>query len=368
VTYTQNYTITANDLSKYTNGTFTNHATLTYKYKSTYGQGSYDASASASVSCKINGIVSYSWMDGLPEGLTEDSTNYPLPDEAIAEYESLVTVESYDGLRTYDEVNESGRITGTWTFMGWKYNGAYCKADSTVTMPTNDSIEFVGIWEYKAAPTYSVSYDWGEVAPEDATLPTDGSEYLSGESYEVDGEYDEDTTIDDGVLIWSFSGWTLDNNIVIGSKEIENEDVTLKGEWSATNKYTSLTITKSGCSSLDANQSFLFYVKGKVDNKDLNLNVHGNGSITIDGLEVGETYTIRENHDWSWRYDQSRWAFTTGDDANKKSGTGDDEIVITLSETGNQLTVTNTRNKTSWLDGNTYNVNKFTGTTTNTTD
>ena len=102
-----------------------------------------------------------------------------------------------------------------------------------------------------------------------------------------------------------------------------------------------LTITKSGGQDIDENQSFLFDVTGP-NGFHKRVVINGNGSVTIKGLKIG-TYTVKEVRGWSWRY--------TPDSAEKQ---------VTLKATGeNNVTFTNTRSNTAWLDGNAYSKNEF---------
>ena len=113
---------------------------------------------------------------------------------------------------------------------------------------------------------------------------------------------------------------------------------------------TTLTITKSGAAvnadgtGLDAGQSFLFKVTGAGLPKDgLLIAINGNGSETISGLTVGQEYTVTEVESWSWRY----------------TANGGQPYTITLQPNGNTLTITNTRDKAQWLDGDCYKENNF---------
>ncbi len=360
LSYTAEYEISSADVDKYTNGTFWNEATLEYTYKSEYSAGTKDAFASAAISCKINGIVYYVWMEGLPEEITNDTTNYPLPGSETVTYGETITVKDYTGNPTYDVVNSDGLVVGTWEFVGWKYNGTDYAAGSTLTMPQNDSVEFVGIWEYTPSPVYTVTYEWMN-APAGTTLPTDSNRYYERQEYFVDSMYQEGTTIDDGTAIWTFSGWTLEGTVVSGTQTMGNANVTLVGEWTSEQKFTSLTIKKDGYSeyeSIDPNQTFLFQVTGDV--VDLTVTVHGAGSVTITGLKVGETYTVTELTEWSWRYEVDVWSFTTGGETDA-SGTANGAEII-LGATGNEITFTNRRSEQKWLDGDSYRVNIFTET------
>lgn len=123
---------------------------------------------------------------------------------------------------------------------------------------------------------------------------------------------------------------------------------------------TSLTVKKEGYSqyeTIDPDQSFLFQVSG--DGVNLIVTVHGNGSTTINGLKVGGSYTVTELTDWSWRYaDTPDWTFITGG-ATDASEADTAVANITLGETGNMITFTNTRDEDQWLDGDTYEDNLF---------
>ena len=110
--------------------------------------------------------------------------------------------------------------------------------------------------------------------------------------------------------------------------------------------FCSLEITKSGWETIDPNESFIFTLNG--DNKtypikDFKVIVHGNGTVQVNGLPVGN-YTVTEDENWSWRYD------LTG--ANSVELT--DGIVKTI-------TATNNRVEALWLDFATWCKNLFTG-------
>ncbi len=61
-----------------------------------------------------------------------------------------------------------------------------------------------------------------------------------------------------------------------------------------------LTIRKEGCAEIDENQSFLFRITGP-NGFTIEVTVQGNGSKTIQGLQMGK-YTVTEVESWSWRY------------------------------------------------------------------
>ncbi|MBQ2785755.1 MAG: InlB B-repeat-containing protein [Oscillospiraceae bacterium] len=122
---------------------------------------------------------------------------------------------------------------------------------------------------------------------------------------------------------------------------------------------TSLTIRKEGWNSVDPNQTFLFRLTDE-DGLSLIVTVHGNSSVTVNGLTVGKTYQIEELTDWSWRYTNS--GVTTTD--NKTTVNVTDTSIANgaefiLNPTNNFITFTNTRSEGKWLDGDDWQDNVF---------
>lgn len=124
--------------------------------------------------------------------------------------------------------------------------------------------------------------------------------------------------------------------------------------WTATTYYakfaameTDLTITTKSTAAIDANQVFLFTIRGKegTDTAGVNLTVTvvGNGSVTVTKLPTGD-YTVTELTDWSWRYENS---------------TAQREITLEYTEGTNELVYDNSREHGKWLDGNTVKDNRF---------
>ncbi len=110
---------------------------------------------------------------------------------------------------------------------------------------------------------------------------------------------------------------------------------------------TSMTIQKSGVDlNKDPNASFIFEVSGEGITGNLRVVIYGNGSATINGLTVGETYTVTEV-DGNWRYG-----------AYPKSVTSDE---LKPNAADNVVKFTNTRNpdRDQWLDSDSYRVNRF---------
>ena len=107
---------------------------------------------------------------------------------------------------------------------------------------------------------------------------------------------------------------------------------------------TSLTITKEAATgtTIDNNETFIFTVSGGDLQKNITVVIQGAGSVTIDGLTVGQTYTVIEDQNWSWRY--------TATDADRS---------IKLVPNGNVVTFTNKKTNNQWLSDEGAVVNTF---------
>ena len=81
--------------------------------------------------------------------------------------------------------------------------------------------------------------------------------------------------------------------------------------------------------------------EGVNDHIDMVVTNHGNGSVTIKDLFVGN-YSVTELTDWSFRY--------TPDAVTKN---------VNVTTTGLELTFNNNRSLLWWLDGSNYKVNLF---------
>ena len=196
-------------------------------------------------------------------------------------------------------------------------------------------------------------YQWVGAPGRGVTLPVDGGNYYSGQTYLVDGVYKAgDTCTVDGVA-YTFGGWKLDGRVVSGQQTIGQGNVTLVGVWTSSQLYTSLVIRKTGIQAIDANQTSLFRIQG--EGVDLTVAVHGDGYVVVDGLKVGGTYTVTEIIRWSWRYD---FASYTTDLPNTAAEHG---ATITLGAEKNEIAFTSQRIVNWWLDGNHWIDNTFAG-------
>ena len=114
---------------------------------------------------------------------------------------------------------------------------------------------------------------------------------------------------------------------------------------------TNLTIQVTGCdTTLDPNQTFLFTVVG-TDGVELTVTVLGNTPVTIQGVTIGNKYTVTIDNDWSWRYESKPESIVATKDADAVK-TANNSITVTLEE-GEIVTFNMTRTNL-WLDGNDY--------------
>lgn len=131
-------------------------------------------------------------------------------------------------------------------------------------------------------------------------------------------------------------GWLNGNTIKPQKKNGENVAATYYAKFEY--DVTDLSIVKTGCT--DPDQTFIFTVTGPgVSQKVV---IKYNGSVTLTGLKVGDTYTVTEDTSWSWRY--------TPEKATQS---------IQLQASDNVITFNNKLDNTKWLDGNAYADNKF---------
>ena len=351
-TYTATYTINENDVDKYAGGKFLNKAQLRFDYKSQFASGKYDFADEASVSCDISGMVYYTWADNVPTGITGNAAAYPLPGQEVVTYNTTFQVKSYTGAKEYVAV-ENGVAVGKWTFKGWNLAGTEYTGGETVTMSSQGSLAFKGVWEYTAYPTYTVTYQWIGAPTTGVTLPTDGGNYYSGQTYRVDGTYTPGHTFTVDGVEYTFNGWKLNGSPVSGQQTMGQSNVILVGEWTSSQLYTSLVIKKTGAQAIDVNQTFLFRIQG--EGVDLTVAVHGDGYAVVEGLKVGGTYTVTEITRWSWRYAFA--SYTT----NLPNTAAEHGATVTLGAENNEITFTCQRIVNWWLDGDHWIDNTFTG-------
>lgn len=101
----------------------------------------------------------------------------------------------------------------------------------------------------------------------------------------------------------------------------------------------SLTISKTIDSNYDG-APFLFHITND-DGFRMDVLVPGNGSVTINDLQVGKTYTVTEDESWAWRYNVSG------------------ENTVTIAASGSAVTFTNTIDNDKWFDHTTSAENQW---------
>lgn len=104
-----------------------------------------------------------------------------------------------------------------------------------------------------------------------------------------------------------------------------------------------LTIRKEGCAEIDENQSFLFRITGP-NGFSMEVTVQGNGSKTIQGLQMGK-YIVTEVESWSWRY-----KCQNNNQVVKSENVTDGEASVTF---------TNKRDFVFWLNGCAFADNRW---------
>ena len=257
-------------------------------------------------------------------------------------YNQPFQVKPYTGAKEYVAV-ENGVAVGKWTFKGWSMGTDTYNGGETVTMSSQGSLAFKGVWEYTAYPTYTVTYQWVGAPTTGVTLPQDSGVYYAGQTYTIDSVYHAGDTITVNGIVYTFSGWTINNQPVTGDQIMGQNNVFVFGSWSSTQLYTSLTIRKTGYAAIDTNQTFLFRIQG--EGVDLTVAVQGDGYVIVEGLKVGGTYTVTEITAWSWRYGYHSYHTELPNEAVANGAT------ITLGDGSNEITFTNERKVNWWLDG-----------------
>ncbi len=274
------------------------------------------------------------------------------------------------GLPVHAEKNGTAKWESQVTEKSEDVNGYELLGNKTYTLTISDnSLENVITFYY----IKDVTIKYQVVGPTGCGSVDVSAETIGASTGKVNG-----STPATSSNVYKFVGWYLDadckNPVPAGWVDGENKITPQKpGElWVKVTYYakfeynlTSLTIDKvfpDGADySMDINQSFLFTVTGKdADGKDINLTVtvHGNGSTIIDGLVIGNEYTITEKTDWSWRYKFSKWEHKmNADDATTTTGSTNG-AAIKLGENGT-ITFTNERNEVKWLDGDSWCNNIF---------
>lgn len=164
--------------------------------------------------------VTYSWGNYTPDGysLPTDSTEYYANETVTAKYDTITkntSVEIKDG---------NNNVIATYTFTGWD-------ADSKAV--NDDDVTFTAQWDYSAAPTYTVTYEYEGDTPDGAVPPTDDNTYYINNNVTIINPANT-TVFDSEDNKWTFDGWDREEN-----KPITGNTV-IKGTWT---KETPKTVT-----------------------------------------------------------------------------------------------------------------------------
>lgn len=111
---------------------------------------------------------------------------------------------------------------------------------------------------------------------------------------------------------------------------------------------TSMTLKKEA-DPYDANDMFIFTVTDSKGNVFAKVALTAGEEVKLDGLTVGETYTVSEDNNWSWRY------------ANQDGKT----ITMQADASRNVVTFENTVTNNKWLGASSYAINKCLNTISN---
>lgn len=159
-------------------------------------------------------------------------------------------------------------------------------------------------------------------------------------------------TIKDNDPTYKFVGWYSDEACtkLVSEKELFVPQKSADNMYRSATYYakfeynlTSMTLRKEVTGgAYDANDMFIFTIKDSKDNVFAKVTVTAGEEVTISGLTVGEEYTITEDNNWSWRYDNH----------------ADVKIVMEPNAADNDVTVTNTLNTNKWLGASSYAINK----------
>ena len=286
------------------------------------------------------------------------------PSEAFTFTVTLSVSGSYD-YTVYGasgEAQRTGTITsgGTLALRGGQYavihalpvNAAYTVTESALDYYTTavsggsgkiaaDAVQEAAFTNTYARYTLTTAADAHSAIDEGQTYGYAATETILVEFSVTEEGYAIDTVTVDGAALTgdALAAAIANGSVTVDKRSDHSVSVTTK------KTVTSLTISKTGCQTIDHDsdeqQSFLFHVTG--GGLDLTIAIQGNGEKTISGLRVGETYTVEEITDWSWRYMPA-------------SGTQSKTLVADAGQ--NTLTFSNSRNRAQWLSGDNAAINK----------
>ena len=138
----------------------------------------------------------------------------------------------------------------------------------------------------------------------------------------------------------TITGYTYDKDMSNASGELTANGLELKLYYRLNRN--SLTVTKEIKGVVEPNASFVFRITG-YGGLDLKVVINGTGSVTIDNLIVGKSYTVKEvSSNWRYQYES-----------------GSQTCTLAEKPANNVVTITNKRAEDKWLDSNAYSENVF---------
>lgn len=280
--------------------------------------------------------------NGLQLNLYYDRNTYPL---TVQYLEYKTDKQLADSITTADEYRVGKQVSATAIdIKGYKLVGEQTKVKTISEPGSSNVITFYYIEEEVTISYVAIEAGYGTVSISQEIVKANtgtasGSTPTAKPRYRFVGWYtDEECTqpVD--------PSWIDPNNKLVPQK-VDGLNVSATYYAKFVENLGDLTIKKNGCSNIDENQTFLFRLKGLDegvnDHIDMVVTIHGNGSVTIKDLFVGN-YSVTELTDWSFRY--------TPDAVTKN---------VNVTTTGLELTFNNNRSLLWWLDGSNYKVNKF---------
>ncbi len=228
------------------------------------------------------------------------------------------------------------------TFTTSEYIGFSADTEKAVRLNTETATyRVIHVFERE---TYQIAYDLTDDNNVTGTNHADNPTTYTVESGKI---VLKDPTPPDG---YKFVGWAEGNTIDSGSAG----EKTFTAIWEPA--LTSLTITVSGWEAIDMDQAFLFRIEGNGVN--MVVSARGENPVVINGLTIGETYTVIAKDTWSWRYDVAIGGVRGDNNITIPEGgiginAGTLSVQFELGADGT-ITFTMARVEDQWLDGNGY--------------
>lgn len=237
------------------------------------------------------------------------------------------------------------------------YESAIDIANYTAVDPTSQTLN-IRIEEGTEAKLNIITFYYTEneatinyvaVGPEGAT--DFGSVNPTSETVKVLSGKAQGSTATANAPTFRFVGWYSDadctNQLSTDAKYVPAKinNLNVSATYYAKFEYnlTSMTIKKEVTGgAYDANDMFIFTVKDSSGKVFAKVAVTDGQSVTVNGLTVGEEYTVTEDNNWSWRYK----------DQNPQ------KITLTADPTQNVVTVKNEIENNNWLGASSYAINQ----------